>query len=124
LVYYDKIHACWKSKGVPIYLQATHWQPAPQAPDTVAEPVASDSYVQPVPDHCNRITWRNRYYHLPLQPCAEAIRQAKVEAYEQCLRLCQSVQAIESSMLEQCPGWSAATHAAELVETAMEIAKK
>jgi hypothetical protein len=27
----------------------------------------TDSYVQPVPDKCDRITWRNRYYHLPLE---------------------------------------------------------
>ena len=33
-------------------------QPARQVPTT--------NYVQPVPDHCDRITWRNRYYHLPL----------------------------------------------------------
>jgi len=24
------------------------------------------SYVQPVPDHCDRIIWRGHYYHLPL----------------------------------------------------------
>jgi hypothetical protein len=28
------------------------------------EPLTS-SYVQPVPDSCDRITWRNQYYHLP-----------------------------------------------------------
>lgn len=26
----------------------------------------TDSYVQTVPDKCDRITWRNRYYHLPI----------------------------------------------------------
>ena len=26
---------------------------------------ATDSYVQPVPDKCDRITWRGGYYHLP-----------------------------------------------------------
>ena len=26
----------------------------------------TDGYVQPVPDKCDRIVWRNRYYHLPL----------------------------------------------------------
>jgi hypothetical protein len=27
--------------------------------------VDGDVFVQPVPDHCDRITWRNEYYHLP-----------------------------------------------------------
>ena len=27
---------------------------------------ATGGYVQPVPDKCDRITWRGRYYHLPL----------------------------------------------------------
>jgi hypothetical protein len=36
-------------------------RPAPaQAPLT-------ETYVQPVPDYCDRITWRNRYYSLPLE---------------------------------------------------------
>lgn len=26
--------------------------------------VGSDSFVQPVPDHCDRITWRGHYIHL------------------------------------------------------------
>lgn len=26
----------------------------------------TDGYVQPVPDKCDRIVWRNRYYHLPI----------------------------------------------------------
>ena len=26
----------------------------------------TDGYVQPVPDKCDRIVWRNKYYHLPL----------------------------------------------------------
>lgn len=30
--------------------------------------VSENCYVQPVPDHCDRITWRNQYYHLPLSP--------------------------------------------------------
>jgi len=29
--------------------------------------VDDDVFVQPVPDHCDRITWRNTYYHLPLK---------------------------------------------------------
>lgn len=36
--------------------------------------IPTSSYVQLVPDHCDRIVWRNRYYHLPLkQPQAEAV---------------------------------------------------
>lgn len=29
-----------------------------------AEPVNEHGFVQPVPDHCDRITWRGHYYHL------------------------------------------------------------
>tara|TARA_R110000868_G_scaffold325586_1_gene586382 strand:+ start:2445 stop:3014 length:570 start_codon:yes stop_codon:yes gene_type:complete len=39
-------------------------QPAQQ------EPVA-DSYVQTVPDKCDRIVWRGSYYHLPLKQPAQ-----------------------------------------------------
>lgn len=40
----------------------------------LAKPEPLTSYVQPVPDHCDRIVWRNRYYHLPLkQAQAEAV---------------------------------------------------
>jgi hypothetical protein len=31
-----------------------------------AEQVPYNNYVQPVPDHCDRITWRNRYYSIEL----------------------------------------------------------
>ena len=35
----------------------------------------TDTYVQPVPDKCDRITWRGQYYHLPVssqsQPLVE-----------------------------------------------------
>lgn len=34
--------------------------------ESVAEPVTTASYVQPVPDHCDRITWRGHYLRLPL----------------------------------------------------------
>lgn len=26
----------------------------------------TDTYIQPVPDKCDRIIWRNKYYQLPL----------------------------------------------------------
>ena len=28
---------------------------------------SENSYIQVVPDHCDRIVWRNTYYHLPLR---------------------------------------------------------
>lgn len=31
------------------------------------EPVAYKAYVQKVPDHCDRVVWRDRYYHLPIE---------------------------------------------------------
>ena len=48
-----------------------------------AQPVAETVFVQPVPDHCDRIVWRDRYYHLdtannpllvppPAQPAPDA----------------------------------------------------
>jgi hypothetical protein len=47
-------------------------QPAPQA-QPKQEPL-TDSYVQTVPDHCDRIVWRNHYYHLPLDESAHGIK--------------------------------------------------
>jgi len=32
----------------------------------------TSGYVQSVPDKCDRITWRNRYYHLPIDAAAGA----------------------------------------------------
>ena len=50
-------------------------------------------YVQQIPDHCDRIVWRGRYFHLPLQgrspgrieelsPCGWLI-----EAYDGCMQI-------------------------------------
>lgn len=39
-----------------------------QSPSST-EPL-TDSFVQTVPDKCDRIVWRNRYYHLPIAPSA------------------------------------------------------
>ncbi|WP_348706420.1 hypothetical protein [Acidovorax soli] len=45
---------------------------AARAPaDSVTAP-ATDSYVQPVPDKCDRIVWRGHYYHMPPTPPAQA----------------------------------------------------
>lgn len=36
-----------------------------QVADSVLEDALTDSYVQQVPDKCDRIVWRGNYYHLP-----------------------------------------------------------
>ena len=33
-----------------------------------SEPVGLDSFVQSVPEHCDRVIWRNSYYALPIRP--------------------------------------------------------
>lgn len=43
-----------------------------------AAPAAADSYVQPVPDKCDRITWRGSYYHLPLKASQQPAPTTKV----------------------------------------------
>ena len=43
-------------------------------PAEVSEPL-TDSYVQKVPDKCDRITWRNKYYHLPIEKPAAAVNE-------------------------------------------------
>lgn len=46
----------------------------------------TDSYIQRVPDKCDSIIWRNRYYHLPItHPAPEAkqpVNQQLLEALE------------------------------------------
>ena len=41
--------------------------------DLRAALVPEGNYVQPVPDHCDRITWRNHYFHLPTKYAAELV---------------------------------------------------
>lgn len=51
-----------------------HLQAAVSAISQQPEPsptVIALSFVQPVPDHCDRIVWRERYYHLPLDTESE-----------------------------------------------------
>ena len=44
-------------------------------------------YVQPVPDQCDRITWRGSYYHLPLEQLAPVVvEQNKINHLKQLLR--------------------------------------
>ena len=46
---------------------------AARAPaDSVTAP-ATESYVQPVPDKCDRIVWRGHYYHLPPAQAADSV---------------------------------------------------
>lgn len=42
------------------------WEAATKAAYKAHGEPPTDSYVQTVPDKCDRIVWRNRYYHLPL----------------------------------------------------------
>lgn len=54
-------------------------------PDTSPPaPVAlTESFVQPVPDKCDRITWRGSYYHLPLEtpaPVAVVLPEHAIES--------------------------------------------
>jgi hypothetical protein len=55
------------------------------AKDAAVEPLTT-SYVQPVPDKCDRITWRNRYYHLPLDTPAGPSADARDAARYRWLR--------------------------------------
>lgn len=50
--------------------------PQPSHTTQAAESVtaaATESYVQPVPDKCDRIVWRGHYYHLPPAQAAESV---------------------------------------------------
>jgi hypothetical protein len=49
--------------------------PVPASAAEKSEPL-TDSYVQTVPDKCDRIVWRKNYYHLPLTSTTAAPRGA------------------------------------------------
>ena len=51
-------------------IQADRARRAAQAPAASAEPL-TETYVQTVPDKCDRIVWRGSYYHLPLRAVAQ-----------------------------------------------------
>jgi hypothetical protein len=50
-------------------------QPAGVPQQAQAEPL-TETYVQRVPDHCDRILWRGLYYSLPISPSAPAAQPA------------------------------------------------
>ena len=49
-----------------LWRQAESMLAASPTPPAEQQASATEGYVQPVPDKCDRITWRGRYYHLPL----------------------------------------------------------
>lgn len=69
----QKAWATWKQARAA--LSATPALPATEdsSAGDLAEVVHASTYVQPVPDHCDRIVWRGQYIHLP-------IAQAEVQA--------------------------------------------
>jgi hypothetical protein len=50
----------------------------PKQPAPVQEPL-TDGYVQLVPDKCDRIVWRTRYFHLPIANTPPAAQLAPVQ---------------------------------------------
>ena len=61
------------------------------------EAVGTGDYVQPVPDHCDRITWRNSYYSLPIRPDP---RVAELEAE------IESLKSINAYLESNRPHWA------------------
>ncbi len=55
------------------------------SPVVAGEPL-TDSYVQMVPDKCDRIVWRNHYYHLPLTTPQPTQAQAGAQPDSPCSR--------------------------------------
>jgi hypothetical protein len=77
----------------------------------VQEPL-TDGYVQQVPDKCDRIVWRNRYFHLPIAtpPAAQpALVQEPVK-----LRRGDILRCIETD--ELCTVWATSTTGKTLVK--------
>jgi hypothetical protein len=59
---------------MPSRLEAAASQPEPVAP------VGIESYIQGVPEHCDRIVWRGRYFVLPINsPFDQSARIALLE---------------------------------------------
>ena len=56
-------------------------RPIPAEPSSI-----TDGFVQPVPDHCDRIVWRGSYYHLPITKSAEPVNARLLEALKSTLQ--------------------------------------
>ena len=92
---FSSAHEDWKYADSAA-LRWAAWQAAQAAQP--ARQVPTTNYVQPVPDHCDRITWRNRYYHLPLaaelsaaraqEPLTDATKASCALGYEECSHRC------------------------------------
>jgi hypothetical protein len=51
----------------------------------------SSNFIQTVPDKCDRIVWRNHYYHLPIKPATLtpiSVDDGTDEVYKEYIRLC------------------------------------
>ena len=92
---FSSAHEDWKYADSAA-LRWAAWQAAQAAQP--ARQVPTTNYEQPVPDHCDRITWRNRYYHLPLaaelsaaraqEPLTDATKASCALGYEECSHRC------------------------------------
>jgi hypothetical protein len=68
-----QICANWHREGLRVAPVFAATPKAEQPPVALTE-AAFGCFVQPVPSHCDRITWRGSYYHLPIaspQPVAQ-----------------------------------------------------
>jgi hypothetical protein len=96
---FDGFYGTQKQRAITAIKQALAAQPAPVQEPVAQEPL-TDGYVQLVPDKCDRIVWRTRYFHLPIantppaQPapvqdstCNETLR-AQDKAYPRTCKKC------------------------------------
>ena len=104
----------WDDEQEPVepLMTVAHPDSAKAEQTPVQEPVALTEaafgcFVQPVPSHCDRITWRGNYYHLPIaapQPVSDDARDALVEA------ISEVVGCFDAAEIE---GWSAAVQSGD-----------
>jgi hypothetical protein len=74
------IHAIKKDVPLPYYEGAISMLQG-LLPQQEGEPLTS-TYVQTVPDKCDRIVWRNHYYHLPINPAPVAQPDGEPTEYQ------------------------------------------